>query len=540
MRLQCFFQRTCIVLEIIRVDDFKIILADTVESDDSYILKRSDFAEVKCESQNGNQWYSVLAGVQDDPKAKLDTWDNVPKNALKLNVLMFGFDSLSRNTFMRMLPKTYHYLKKSLNTLVLEGYNIVGDGTPQALTPILTGKVEIELPDTRKRMGVLANFVNVYPFIWNKYKESGYITGFMEDDQKTGTFTYRLKGFKEQPTDHYMKTFYMAATPYFKYYNRYCMSGTPRHLVMMNYITTIFNTYQNHPKFVFGFHGELSHDSYNDIGVADDHMHKWIKDLYETGHLNNTVLIIMSDHGHRFAEIRNTLQGKLEERLPFFSFTFPSWFKQVHPRAYANFVYNTQHLTTPFDVHRTLERILNFETPKEGDRSQRAISLFDKIPLERTCSDAFIEPHWCACLSWEEIATNDPIILAAAQYFIQFLNSYTEEHRHICELLSLKEILGSAKLMPTKGLLSFKKTRDKDGFLGDFSAKTVVTSEVYQLKIKSEPGDGLFEASISYNVKKKLFNTKIADVSRINEYGTQARCVENTLFHLRKYCYCKD
>lgn len=62
----------------------------------------------------------------------------------------------------------------------------------------------------------------------------------------------------------------------------------------------IFNVYKNQPKFLFGFHGELSHDSYNDIGVIDKDLRNWIKDLYEFGHLNNTVLILMSDHGHRF------------------------------------------------------------------------------------------------------------------------------------------------------------------------------------------------------------------------------------------------
>lgn len=81
------------------------------------------------------------------------TWNKVPDKGLKLNVLMFGFDSLSRNTFIRKLPKSYRYLKTNLNSLILEGYNIVGDGTPQALIPILTGKIELELPDTRKRMG---------------------------------------------------------------------------------------------------------------------------------------------------------------------------------------------------------------------------------------------------------------------------------------------------------------------------------------------------------------------------------------------------
>lgn len=71
----------------------------------------------------------------------------------------------------------------------------------------------------------------------------------------------------------------------------------------MNYIKTIFNVYKKQPKFVFGFHGELSHDSYNDIGVVDDDLYSWVKDLYDFGHLNNTILILMSDHGHRFEYI---------------------------------------------------------------------------------------------------------------------------------------------------------------------------------------------------------------------------------------------
>ncbi|CAL7939740.1 unnamed protein product [Xylocopa violacea] len=532
---------TCSFSEIVRDDDYNISFMTSVESDDFYILKHSDFVDVKCKSKNGKEQHSIMAGVQDDPKAKEKSkWENIGNKAIKLNVLMFGFDSLSRNTFIRKLPKTYQYLKEYLNALILEGYNIVGDGTPQALIPILTGKIELELPDTRKRMGQKANYVNVYPMIWNQYKENGYITGFMEDVPHIGTFTYRLKGFKEQPTDHYMRTFYLAATPYFRYYNKFCIGSIPRHMVMLNYIKEIFNVYKHQPKFVFGFHGELSHDSYNDIGVVDEDLHNWIQDLQKFGHLNDTVLILMSDHGHRFAEIRNTVQGKQEERLPFFSFVFPPWFKKVYPDAYANFLHNTHYLTTPFDVHKTLQSILNFETPKTGDRHQRAISLFDKIPLDRTCADAFIEPHWCACLSWQEVSINNDTVIKAAKYFIEFLNSYTEDHRDICEQLQLKEILWAAKFIPNKGLLKFQKSGDEDGFVGDFSAKTKLTTEIYQLKVKTIPGDGLFEVSITYDMKKNTFLTKISDVSRINMYGSQARCVENSLFHLRKYCYCKD
>lgn len=61
----------------------------------------------------------------------------------------------------------------------------------------------------------------------------------------------------------------------------------------------------------------------------------------------------------RFATVRNTLQGKLEERLPFFSFVFPDWFKAKYSQQYQNFRDNLNTLSTPFDVHATLEDILS-------------------------------------------------------------------------------------------------------------------------------------------------------------------------------------
>lgn len=163
------------------------------------------------------------------------------------------------------------------------------------------------------------------------------------------------------------------------------------------------------PQFAFSFHGELSHDSINLVGVADDDLKEWLGSLKTSGLLNRTILILMADHGNRwvskvflpnlksqfensiwkidilsqfffawvkffawlkclnffftfsvysFAEVRNSLQGKLEERLPFFSFIFPEAFKKRYSKEYAQFKENTNRLVTPFDVHETFLDIL--------------------------------------------------------------------------------------------------------------------------------------------------------------------------------------
>jgi arylsulfatase A-like enzyme len=57
--------------------------------------------------------------------------------------------------------------------------------------------------------------------------------------------------------------------------------------------------YLNKPKFVFGFHAELTHDSYNLLSTADDDVKNWIQWFEDEGHLNKTLLIMMADHGHR-------------------------------------------------------------------------------------------------------------------------------------------------------------------------------------------------------------------------------------------------
>jgi hypothetical protein len=46
------------------------------------------------------------------------------KTHLGYNVLMFGFDSVSRMTFMRFLPKSYSYLIKELGSIVMKGLYI--------------------------------------------------------------------------------------------------------------------------------------------------------------------------------------------------------------------------------------------------------------------------------------------------------------------------------------------------------------------------------------------------------------------------------
>lgn len=76
---------------------------------------------MKCKSGSEN-WYKIFIGIRQSQNiTNSANWNRTPPNGIKLNVLMFGFDSLSRNAVVRKLPKTYHVLKNILKVDILEG-----------------------------------------------------------------------------------------------------------------------------------------------------------------------------------------------------------------------------------------------------------------------------------------------------------------------------------------------------------------------------------------------------------------------------------
>ena len=85
----------------------------------------TDFFVVDCKGSDGKSYHNVHSTVFHDKKVRdRATSKKLPKSALGLNILILGYDSLSRMTFMRTLPLTYKYLTDTLGAIVLEGFNI--------------------------------------------------------------------------------------------------------------------------------------------------------------------------------------------------------------------------------------------------------------------------------------------------------------------------------------------------------------------------------------------------------------------------------
>jgi hypothetical protein len=104
---------------------------------------------------------------------------------------------------------------------------------------------------------------------------------------------------------------------------------------------------------------------------------------------------------------------------------------------------------------------------------------------------------------------------------VEKINSLTESFREICVEFEFDSIYAAyERNMSSSGDNNFKKLGTK----------------TYLIQIYVKPGKAFFESTIkSFDSKKFEVN---GDISRINRYSNQSRCIKNSF--LEKYCYCRN
>jgi hypothetical protein len=512
--------------------------ADNCTSFKNEVSIKEEFVKVTCSVDNQvvyKSYHAFIPTKLEVEKYCQDTRENMSShNRERLSVLILGMDAVSRLNFHRQMPRTESLLRK-IHAIELLGYNKVADNTFPNLVPVLSGLSEKELQDTCWP-DKSAPFDNC-SWIWKNFSAAGYRTAFGEDATWMGLFTYMKHGFSEQPTHYYVRTLLEKAESDIGHkhqMNAYlCIGSKMSAAVLLDYISDFAVTMSSKDSFAFFWGASLTHDFLNYPSLGDDLHERFLNQLLDTGSLNHTVFILMSDHGIRWGGIRETYQGRLEERLPFVFFVFPRWFRNLYPMAIANLNKNTRRLTTPFDVYETLLDILNLEQienesiqkrSKELDKAKpkpRQTSLFLPVHKSRTCSEAGIDPHWCTCQSSKPLPVGDATVKNMSLILVEHINSLLKPYGE-CSQLQLAEVKNANVEYPLEHL----NNKTKDHGLKD-----------YVLVVRTIPGDALFEATVRHHIGNS--SVQVAGVvSRINTYGSQSSCV--TDFHMKLYCYCKS
>ncbi|CAD5232404.1 unnamed protein product [Bursaphelenchus xylophilus] len=356
-------------------------------------------------------------------------------NQFSISILVL--DSTSRNQFYRHAPKTLKFMKEN-GFKILWGYNKVADNSAVNLMPILTGMTigpAFDYPGRVVPLNLTFLERDLLNRKWEKelfikrVKELGYTTMWNDDIMvtKLGLFSYGLfKGFLRPPADFYFRPFYSYL--YSKKNARFhCVEGE---LASRRYLKLWKNfalKFRNHSHFGFTFLTALTHDDPAAVGLLDPDIYHSLEDLKKSGGFENTIHIIMGDHGHRIRSIQKTYTGRLEERMPLFSIRFPKRFKKLYPEKVRKLEENQNRLVSNYDIHQTLHEVLFGDL----NTKTRGTSLFQDIPLNRTCTDILIPQNHCTCMEKVEdtskVRAKHNIATKIDALLSDYINSTTSE-----------------------------------------------------------------------------------------------------------------
>ncbi|CAD5225814.1 unnamed protein product [Bursaphelenchus xylophilus] len=493
----------------------------------------------------------VFRGSYGENKAYIDIFASVnpifpkaPKNDGKYrpNVMIIGIDSVSRSNVIRNLPKTYGYLTSKIGGFDFRGYAKIDDNTSPNMIALTTGR-RVTVKASELPLDPQKEFVDSWPFIWKNFSQNGYNTLLAEE--QPGVWSYKAMGFKYQPTDVYFRPFghILNDNPIYRTMSPFCYLNMPETEHVLASIERFIEaqTSQSIPYFLFSFLWKLSHDDINMIERLDNLLYTWLQRIHMKELLRETVIIFMSDHGNRFDDIRSTLIGRYEERMPFLFARPPESLFKRYPEAKENLKNNLWRFTNQYDVYETLVDIVThkIDVKRTDTFKNRGHSLFHEIPEDRTCKDADIDEHFCVCQEETPLDVADKMAKAAAEEVIHEINMELTPVNKLCQPVKLEKIV-DARLLKANDKVKNNNRWHWNKFIGDTNIKSVIS--FIRLTLKAQPNNAMFEASVQVTQSdgQTKFSVNLDQISRINSYGQAAKCVSDGFRKLEKICTCSE
>lgn len=338
------------------------------------------------------------------------------------------------------------------------------------------------------------------------------------------------------------------------------------HFITYDWLNKFESFYQtkfekNVPRFGVVKLNEMSHDYLERLFWIDDDTLQLLKNLFKPKFLDNTLFMIMGDHGHRFHKIRETFIGKLEEKLPFFGMMVPKFITNSNKILFKNLVQNTKskylklipinfeltkyiliELTSWYDVYETLLHLLhdqknlqyesyesdylkNINDQRYYINKPRGYSLFTQLP-HRNCNETNIPEYLCSCGISLSTDVNSRIIQKGSEFLINYINNVLlKDHHDICVILKLEYII-DAQLHNNKYSVIFKT---------QLPSNAVFDASYELIKLKAE-NEKLNNDEVRYDETTKL--KLVGRIIRINSYGVSSKCMN--VYWLKNFCYCSN
>jgi hypothetical protein len=165
------------------------------------------------------------------------------------------------------------------------------------------------------------------------------------------------------------------------------------------------------------------------------------------------------------------------------------------------------------------------------------------VPENRTCAQADVAQHWCACHEWHDILVNESIIQQYSRAVVDFLNNFMSDYKQDCATLTLLRVNKASQLNINNRPLKSGHSNNENSGVPQFqnsSLKLTNETRFYQIQLETTPGQGQFEVTAEYDPKTKTFDIQKRHLSRMNKYGEMSACIAQKRPDLREICYCSN
>lgn len=327
----------------------------TAQNEKRYFVPGKATVTVKAE------YFQVLCGdsedyyIQNQPSPDALKRLETQSKGERYNLLMFQIDALSRAHFfrkMRRTVETLNFLNATDLVEVFQLFKVVSNGfnTEENTKALYTGSQQ-----RKDRSG--------RPF-WDVFHKQGnavaYINGFCED------WSQRFLEKPQSGVDHFL--FLPWCHPEYHPINNTfsplhgvnsmktrCIGGRHVHSRMLSYFRQFWSNYQPYGKVVLMPLQEAHEPSMGVVKSLDPDFSELLLEMYKTGELEKTVVVIASDHGqHMSPYFIFSDAGKLEHKMPTLFYIFPKDLLKLYPELRNGLHTNEQQMVTHYDTHWTL------------------------------------------------------------------------------------------------------------------------------------------------------------------------------------------
>jgi hypothetical protein len=304
------------------------------------------------------------------------------------NVIILFVDSISRTGFKRKLKKVYTWLEnfyaennnknKNKNNTEFESfqflkYHAIADYTTPNMFPLLFGA-----PHNN----------SVGREIVIDFKSKGYITAStMNQCSRSPIDIWPGPGLQKKWGSHDHELNSIFCDPNFSAPDQNhpllngpyaiimkCLYNRPTMSYSIDYAQQFLEAYKDQPKYLRI--GDInSHEGTGEvIKYDDDQLYSFLEYMRVNGHLDNSVLFVLSDHGYTMPGFHNTFRTEDHMKdlfLPFLSIVVSKKLKDYQIMR-GNLKHYENLLLSPYDIHRSLISLLE----KKADVEYKKDSLF--------------------------------------------------------------------------------------------------------------------------------------------------------------------